>query len=412
MAHPAGSVRNRTATCGAAAALLAASAFLAAGQTTYVKDAPGTWKPWKMTIASGPRAAAGASAAELKAFEANLVAFREILRRAPSAATPVGYSVEVWGHLRGDSPRAPGQPPPAALPLAGGVSFGAFSIFEILRGGKPVRIDTGETALLQFAVNDLSPGTIGRPGPPEWHVIEHDVIEQPPATGERAGFPRYDDIVVITRRSGSVWAPVSLLEAWELQLRTATHGLAAAQDVADKLQQARSEQVDPSKKAAREAGYRRTASSMPDPAAYLAQMAEVERVRDKVTSEDVAPTSHTMTRVREAARDVAVVQALIAGLTAEAKVAPACWIKNASRLDGKFRRDPDARCPALVRPNYALFDRSLPRSAPQVLIIQGARRCHEDLRDPTVLTTLAGNCAANKALLESWDRQAVLDWLR
>lgn len=413
MVHPIGSKRKRAVFPSAVfALLLAASALTGAGQITYLKDAPGTWKPWTMTMASALRAATGASAAELKAFEANLVAFREILKRAPSAATPTGYSVEVWGHLRGDARRAPGQPAATALPIAGGVSFGAFSIFELERNGKPVRIDTGETALLQFVVNDLSPSTIGRPGPPEWHVIEHDVIEQPPATGERAGFPRYDGIVIITKRTASVWAPVPLFEAWELQLRASKHALAEAQSVADKVQQERAEQIDPAKKAAREAGYRKTAPSMPDPTAYLAQMAEVERLRDKVTSDEVAPASSTMTQLREATREVAAVEGIIAALAPDARTAPACWVKNATRLEGRFRRDPDARCSALVRPNYAFFDRSLPRSAPQVLIIQNAKRCHEDLRDTKVLTTLAGNCAANRALLESWDRQAVLDWLQ
>jgi hypothetical protein len=64
-----------------------------------------------------------------------------------------------------------------------------------------------------------------------------------------------------------------------------------------------------------------------------------------------------------------------------------------------------------VRPNYQFFDASLPRSAPQLLMIADAKRCHENLRDPQALTLPSG-CAANRALLDSWDRQAVLDWLQ
>ena len=119
-----------------------------------------------------------------------------------------------------------------------------------------------------------------------------------------------------------------------------------------------------------------------------------------------------MTRLRDATREVAAVEAVIAGLTPDARVAPACWLKEATRVEGRFRGEPNARCRALVRANHAFFDRSLPRSAPQLLLIQNAKRCHEDLRDQKVLTDLAGNCAANRALLDSWDRQAVLDWLR
>jgi len=36
------------------------------------------------------------------------------------------------------------------------------------------------------------------------------------------------------------------------------------------------------------------------------------------------------------------------------------------------------RCTALVRPNYAFFDRTLPRSAPQLVILLAAKRCYED----------------------------------
>ena len=246
MTHPFGPSRPRARTLVATlSVLVVASSLVIARQTSYLKDAPGTWKPWKMTMSSAARAATGATAADLKAFEAQLVAFREILRQASSAATPVGYSVEVWGHLRGDAQRAPTRPAAASRPIAGGVSFGAFSIYEIDRGGKRVRIDPGETALIQFAVNDMSPQAIGHAGPPEWHVIDHHVIVQPPSTGERAGFPRYDDIIVITKRRDPLWTPVPLLEAWELQLRASKHAYAEAQEVADRMQQARSEDLDP-----------------------------------------------------------------------------------------------------------------------------------------------------------------------
>ena len=412
MAHPYRSIPARAgaALC-ALSAVLGASAPAGSAQTTYLKDATGTWKPWKMTISSGARTATAATAAELKAFEAHLVAFRELLRQVPSVATPAGYSVEVWGHLRAQPGRDRG-PASATLPIAGGVSFGAFSIYEVDRGGKRVRIDTGETALLQFAVNDMSPQTIGKPGPPEWHVFEHDVIVQPPATGERAGFPRYDEIIVITRRTAPLWAPVPLLEAWQLELRAATHALAEARQTAARVDQALAEQLEPARKAAREADYRKRAAAMPDPAAFLAQMTDVERMRDKVAADDAAPAGAAKRRLRDATQAVAAMEGIIAGLSAEARTAAACWATDATRLEDRFRGEPDVRCRALVRPNPAFFDRSLPRSTPQLLLIQDAKRCYEDLRDPDVLRRLPGNCAANRGLLESWNTRAVLDWLR
>ena len=218
------------------ASCVVACALVVSAQPTYLKEAPGTWKPWKMTMSASTRAASGASAAELKAFEANLVAFREILRRVPAVATPRGFSVEVWGHLGGYDRPATGQPPSSRLPIAGGIDFGAFPIYETTRNGATVRIDTGETPLLLFTVNDLRPAAIGQPGPPDWHVLESDVVLQPPATGERAGFPRYDDIVVITKRTAPLWVPVALQEAWTLQLQVSKQALTSAQQVVDKLQ--------------------------------------------------------------------------------------------------------------------------------------------------------------------------------
>lgn len=380
-------------------------------QPWYLTDAQGTWKPWKMTLSSGARAATRATPAELKAFEAELVAFREILRRAPSAAQPKGYSVEVWGHLGGYATPAPGQPPASRMPIAGGVDFGAFPIFEYVRNGARIREDTGETALLRFAINDISPRVIGLPGPPEWNVLDLDIVTQPSASGERGGFPRYDDVVVITRRTAPLWTPVTVLEAWQVQRTASLRQRDEAQLVADRMQKARDEHVDPARKAARDAEYRKSAASMPNPAQYLSQMADVEALREKLTAADVAPTSPTMTQLREAQREVAVVEEIIATLPAAEQTQPACWLPDASRVQGRFRAGPDARCKALVRPNYAFFDPQLPRSAPQLLLIVDVTRCDRELRDRES-QKLPSGCTANRALLESWDRQAVLDWLR
>ena len=401
---------SRWAAC--VASFVVACALVVSAQPTYLKEAPGTWKPWKMTMSASTRAASGASAAELKAFEANLVAFREILRRVPAVATPRGFSVEVWGHLGGYDRPATGQPPSSRLPIAGGIDFGAFPIYETTRNGATVRIDTGETPLLLFTVNDLRPAAIGQPGPPDWHVLESDVVLQPPDTGERAGFPRYDDIVVITKRTAPLWVPVALHDAWGLQLQVSRRALASAQQVVEKMKTNLANEIDPAKKAAREAGYRKAAPQLPNPEAYLAQMAQVEVVREKAARAELEPASGTMKELQKSERDVSSVEAIIAALTPAERTAPACWVKDATRLEGAFRGEPTARCRALVRPNDSFFDTSLPRSAPQLLMIANAKRCHEDLRDPQALTTLPSGCAANRALLESWDRQAVLDWLR
>ena len=175
----------------AVAALLCAATVTAFGQTRYLVDEPGVWKPWKPFQAiTSARTERGATPAEVKAFEATLLELNAILRRAPGVATPRGYSVETWGNLNGYSGLAPGQPAGRSLPLAGGLTFGAFPIFEYTRAGKTVREDSGETALFTFEVNELGPGVIGGQRPTEWEAVETDAFMQPQPNGEVAGIPR------------------------------------------------------------------------------------------------------------------------------------------------------------------------------------------------------------------------------
>ena len=101
----------------------------ALSQTRSLVDAPGTWKPWKpFAAAASPRQEQAATPALVKAFEAELLALNAILQRAPGVAKPIGFSVETWGNLASyrRSEHAPGQPAGAGMPVAGGLTFGAF----------------------------------------------------------------------------------------------------------------------------------------------------------------------------------------------------------------------------------------------------------------------------------------------
>ncbi|AMY08653.1 hypothetical protein LuPra_01857 [Luteitalea pratensis] len=393
--------------CGAGVPLLA--------QPWYMTEAAGTWKPWKMQLSSSTRAAAKATAVELKAFEGELVKFTAIWRRAPGVAEPKGFSVETYGHLGGTERRLPGQPPIARMPVAGGVTFAAFPIFEYERKGKRVREDTGETATIGFAVNDLDAGIIGRPGPEEWRSVEHDVIFPFTRTGERAGFPRFEEIVVMTRREAPLWTAVPVLEAWQLQERVTRQGLEEATSQIAKLTAALEAEVDPAEKAKRQADYQQTAKTMPDAVAYLKQMAEVEVIRERTARADLAPTAFEPKRQKQATQDLASVQAIIAALTPEERTAAACYVPGTTRVEGRIKAGPaNVRCTALVRPNYDFFDRTLPRSAPQLVILWQAKRCYEDDRE-RVSDERKGwvaGCVANRKLLETWDRQAILEWLQ
>jgi hypothetical protein len=114
----------------------------------------------------------------------------------------------------------------------------------------------------------------------------------------------------------------------------------------------------------------------------------------------------------DAARDVGAVERELAAARAAAggPSGPGPRRAGVLRQPGP-RRAPQARAGRRLRAarpaNWAVFDPALPRSAPQILVIGHFSGC---LDGPKPIH--AGGCAANRRLLESIDRQALLAWLR
>jgi hypothetical protein len=319
----------------------------ASADVTYLVDEPGQWSPWKFRAEEFARKGYGASAADLKAFEAQLRVLDAIIRRAPTVAQPVGFSPRTWGHLAGYGAVAPGQPKGSDLPLGGGLSFGGFAIFEYQRNGKTLREVGGETQLMQFVVNDIQPELLGaRQRPYEWEDVDTDAFMQPAEAGTVAGFPRYGNYIVIKKRQDPLWVPVSLEGA--LRLVIAAH----------------QKRLD-----------------------YLKDTRGPEKV------------------MRDYEQKIAAIEAHIAALAPEQRSAPACIGNGISWLQ-RFHAAESSGCTLLVRPNWAFFDRRLPRSTPQVLLVNDIARCYEGRQSNT-----PGGCTTNRQLLESLDRQALMDWL-
>ena len=108
-------------------------------------------------------------------------------------------------------------------------------------------------------------------------------------------------------------------------------------------------------------------------------------------------------------RDIADASAWLTELSPGDRATPACYAKAGALPRQRFRSTPDAGCVPLVQPNWAFFDTSLPRSAPQVLVIPQVSRCFDN--QPANPPTPAG-CPTNRQLILTMDRQAVLDWLK
>jgi hypothetical protein len=250
--------------------------------------------------------------------------------------------------LEGFGAVAPGQPKGTELPLGGGLSFGAFAIYEYQRNGKTVRDDGGETELMQFVVNDIQPELLGhRYRPYDWVDVDTDAFVQPQETGSFAGFPRYDSYIVIKRRADPLWVPVSLESSLRLVIASVQKRLVYLKD-----------------------------------------------------------TRGPATEIKKAEDKIAGIESHIASLRPEDRGAPACWTGRGEAWGQRFQIGASPDCRPLVRPNWAFFDRRLPRSAPQVLLVNDIGRCFENRK-----STSPSGCPTNLKLLESLDRQALLDWL-
>jgi hypothetical protein len=392
-------------------------AGLVAAQVRSLPEAPGTWKPWKPFAATPvSRQEQSATPALVKAFESELLALHAILRRAPAVATPVGFSVETWGHLAGYhvAEHAPGQPAGAALPLAGALTFGAFPIFEYERNGKTIREDTGETALQQFLVNQIGPGVIDRGNVAEWGSLDRDAFLQPLPLGEIAGLPRYGDGLVIARDPAALWTPLSRRGALDLVVKVRELEVRGVQQNVDAVTARLAVVRDPAWRATRLKEAAKAAAAMADPQAFVKQIEESIRIEEATLVTELAPTSGAGKALLEARRALSDVTDWIAELSPAELAAPACYAEKGATFRAKFGAAGSAGCHPLVRPNYSYFNKALPRSAPQVVIITPITRCFNtaDTFNREANSPSPAGCRANRSLIETLDKDALRAWVR
>ena len=359
-----------------------------------------------------------ATPALVKAFESEMLALNAILRRATGVASPVGFSVETWGHLAGYrvSEHAPGQPAGGGLPIAGGLTFGAFPIFEYQRNGKTIREDTGETALQAFMVNQIGSGLIDGGHVADWGPLDTDAFQKPMPQGEIAGLPRYGDGLIIARDPEALWTPLAQRGALDLVAK-------ARQLVVQSLEEsvaASTAQLavvrDPAYRAKRLAEARESAAAakMPNPQAFIKQIEDSFGIEEASLVKELGPATGTGKNLVEAQRALSEVTDWIAQLSPAELAAPSCYAAKGTTLRARFTTVASAGCVPLVRPNYAYFNKALPRSAPQVVIITGIKRCFDtaDKYNVEANSPNPSGCPANRALVETMDKDAIRAWLR
>jgi hypothetical protein len=390
-------------------------------QSRSLPDAPGTWKPWKplsTTTGGGGAKEQAASPALVKAFESELLVLNAILRRATGVASPVGFSVETWGWMAGYkvSEHAPGQPAAGKLPIAGGFTFGAFPIFEYQKNGKTVREDTGETALQQFLINQIGIGAVDRSKPLDWGPLDTDAFPKPMPQGEIAGLPRYDDVLIIARDPAALWTPLPQRDALDLVVKARTLVVEGYEESVAAYTARLAVVRDPAERAKRLKEAQETAAQakMPNPQAFVKTIEESIRVEEASLVKELGPATGTGKNLVDAKRALSEVTDWIAQLSPAELAAPSCYAAKGTTLRARFPAVASAACVPLVRPNYGYFNAALPRSAPQVLIITGVKRCFDtaDKYNREASDPSPAGCRANRALIESMDKAAIRAWLR
>src|SRR5436190_5217669 len=399
--------------------LVLAGSVPAWSQTRSLPDAPGTWKPWKpLSTTTGTGKDQAATPAQVKAFESELLALNAILRRATGVASPVGFSVETWGYLAGyhKSEHAPGQPAAGKLPIAGGFTFGAFPIFEYQKNGKTVREDTGETALQSFLINQIDASAFERGGVPDWGSLDHDAFLEPIPQGEIAGLPRYGDGLIIARDPAALWTPLSQRAALDL-VATARQLVVAEFETSMAAYTAQLAVVrDPAYRAKRvkEAQEAAALAKMANPQAFVKQVEDSIGVEEASLLKELGPATGTGKNLADAKRALGEVTDWIGQLSPAELAAPSCYVQKGTTLRTRFTRAGTAGCRPVVRPNYGYFNSALPRSAPQVVIITGIKRCFDtaDQYNKDANSPSPAGCRANRALVETMDKDAIRAWLR
>ncbi len=383
-------------------------------QVRNIPDAPGRWKPWTFTAYPTIRTRLGARPADVKSLEAHLLRLSAIIKNVDGITNPVGFSVEVSGVLSMASDRAPfpGEPAFTAGPLSAILNFGAFPILEYGSGARTRREDGGETALLLFFVNQVSHPLFAAydSDVPEFEKLDTDVVRLARPEPDLFGLPRYGkDVIVIKKTDAPITTAVTMAETLELVARSIDERLAEQRDLVARLQAGYDDRTDPAKRAKRMEEHKQIAATIKDPT-YLETMTKVDAELARTAAELLPAITQAKAGATAIEQELADTKAKAAGLSAADKAAPACYISgDRGPALARFRRAPESGCDPLVRPNWALFNPALPRSAPQLLTISHFERCLPANRSAT---PNPGGCTANMRLLESIDKAALLAWLQ
>ncbi len=372
--------------------LLVASLAFAQGTPSYTT--PGVWKARESF--SGELARSGATAAEAKALLGKMDALRTLIMASPAVARPLGFNARLSGYLTDflvpERPDLKGRD----FPLSAGLWFGAFPLGFNDDGS----VDWGETTQIPFDVNLLPRWQTAKAR--DWQDVTTDVVLHPARYVQGfAGLPRFGSLLIVKKNPKLLWTPVDLRETLRLVVAQRKKDVGEFDNALARVN--KEHEAWAAQRAERQQIQKSIAPSQKDSQAYLAQTAEQEHLEETIFRKQLAemtPTANqfwaaALARLREAEHD-------LGSLTPAEGAEPACLLDRAepTTLLSRFVPATTPNCRPVIRPNWDYFDRSLPRTAIQLITI-GLREC---TNDPKVASgSNPAGCPTNLALLRSLD---------
>ncbi len=370
----------------------------AAQQRPLAPNEAGTIKPFVFHATPANIRASKATPEELKAGEASARKIAELISSVPTLNPPKGYNGVLVGVLMDRDLTQLRIRPVAPLDLW--VRFGA------------PRAAGDEVNFLHFYINDLRPVILDHVGTRKWEDARGEIYLEPAATGRVGGFPMFNDLLVISRPGDSIWSPVSV-ERFSKVVAAAFK--IDADDAEKRRGQAKKDlefflsEPEKQKRRAEIDAARQRSDAVSEIHRLESFFAEDEAaIRRKVDPKPADPKDvQWYFGPMNAYRDL---QALVAGLDAAGRSAPACvtGAENSERWKLKIVPPDTPGCRRIVEANLGLFKPGLPRSAIQLITVEDIDWCRKEVASHKERTI--GDCAANLEVIRQldWQRLAAL----
>lgn len=332
-----------------------------------------------------------ASAGDVQRMTATLDALTALLRATPEGADPRGYFMKesrTYAYFNpGDAPAGVAA---ARLPIIFSSGYFPFYITDTLRNGVWIPETGGETESVYFFFNRL-------PGKLDQRVVcrEPQAAEQPlefytkpDLSTKYSGFPVIDgQDLMIVRAGRDPWQPVSYGRALKAAMAEYEKDRATAESRLATLKKKEAETLTPEYEQKMRDHLEKYSGEFrtKDPNKWKIRLAGMERElaynREKARK-DANPQRdkdgnwywNPIDAHADAARR-------LGAITPAEAAKPACFLE-APQEQGRYAIPGSVlpagsrpQCRDLVTDNYGYFDPALPRSAPQILLVQTFGRC-------------------------------------